>query len=118
MPALRRSQIRPHLAGDRNQCPGCLELFNSLTAFDAHRTGAFGRLATAGNYIPSTRRCLSEAEMVARGMSRNARGFWITRIRAAFEPRRYLDTTHAENAADSPLRTAAIGIVEPEQEST
>jgi hypothetical protein len=56
------------LSGDRNQCPGCGEFFNSTFAFDKHRTGAFGK----------DRRCLTVAEMQDKGMDRNAAGFWIS----------------------------------------
>jgi len=30
-------------------------------------------------HTPSTRRCLSAAEMLAKSMARNARGWWMTR---------------------------------------
>lgn len=58
------------LHGHHNQCPGCAELFNSIGAFDRHRVGRFG----------VDRRCLSETEMCARGMTRNAAEFWITAV--------------------------------------
>jgi hypothetical protein len=67
-------QVRRRLAGDRNQCPGYGEFFNSTHAFDAHRTGAFGKPGE-----PARRRCMSVAEMQATGMTLNAAGFWITR---------------------------------------
>lgn len=57
-----------NLTGDRNQCRGCSEFFNSTFAFDKHRTGDFGK----------DRRCLTTNEMEARGMSKNAAGFWIS----------------------------------------
>jgi hypothetical protein len=53
----------------RNQCPACGECFNSIAAFDRHRTGRFG----------VARRCLTPDEMRAQGMALSARGFWITR---------------------------------------
>lgn len=56
------------LSGDRNQCRGCGEFFNSSFAFDKHRTGSFGK----------DRRCLTAMEMSAKGMSKNAAGFWIS----------------------------------------
>lgn len=59
----------PH-GSDRNQCPTCKGLFKSLSGFDKHRTGSF----TTG-----TRRCRSEAEMEAAGMSKNSKGYWITK---------------------------------------
>jgi hypothetical protein len=56
------------LTGDRNQCGSCAEHFNSTFAFEKHRTGDFGK----------DRRCLSPEEMLAKGMSKNAAGFWIS----------------------------------------
>ena len=55
------------LSGDRNQCQGCKVYFNSTAAFDKHRVGEFG----------GGRRCLSEDEMLAKRMDRNAFGFWV-----------------------------------------
>lgn len=60
------------LRGDHNQCPTCAEFFNSTAAFDRHRVGAFRADA---------RRCLTPSEMEAKGMARNASGFWIIRPR-------------------------------------
>lgn len=49
-------------------CRACGECFNSVHAFDKHRTG------------PATnRRCLDTAEMEKAGMSVNARGYWISK---------------------------------------
>lgn len=59
--------MRP-LKGDRNQCQGCKEYFNSTGAFEGHRTGKFG----------VDRRCRTPDEMIARGYSKNKDGFWIT----------------------------------------
>lgn len=58
---------RMKLTGDRNQCPTCRLYFNSTSAFDKHRTGAFG----------IDRRCLTAPEMEARGMTANEAGFWV-----------------------------------------
>tara|TARA_R110002126_G_scaffold47789_1_gene133696 strand:- start:450 stop:662 length:213 start_codon:yes stop_codon:yes gene_type:complete len=55
------------LNGDRNQCQGCKEYFNSTFAFDKHRIGQFG----------IDRRCMTTEEMEAKGMCVNAHGFWI-----------------------------------------
>ncbi len=54
------------LRGDRNECAGCGELFNSTHAFDKHRTGAHG----------VDRRCMSAEEMQERGMFKGSDGFW------------------------------------------
>jgi len=63
---LAQRASRPKLAGDRNQCPGCGELFNSNSAFDKHRTGAHG----------VDRRCLTAQQMLTRGMVLGADRFW------------------------------------------
>lgn len=60
------------LTGQRNQCQGCKEYFNSNTAFDKHRTG---------KHCNQTRRCMTPEEMMAKGMLKNAAGFWITEAR-------------------------------------
>ena len=57
------------LTGDRNQCPSCLLGFNSTPAFDKHRTGPFD----------GGRRCLTEVEMLAKGMAISSSGYWVTR---------------------------------------
>ena len=57
---------RLKLRGDRNQCPSCLEYFNSTRAFEKHRHGVFG----------VDRRCMTDAEMVDKGMVLGADGFW------------------------------------------
>lgn len=62
------------LTGNRCRCAKCGTLFNSVSVFDRHRVGSW---QDAGKY----RRCLSVDEMVARGWSQNARGFWIERQR-------------------------------------
>ena len=55
------------LKGNRNQCQGCKELFNSNRAFDKHRTGKHG----------VDRRCRTTEEMTRIGMSVNSEGYWI-----------------------------------------
>ena len=51
----------------RNQCPGCHVYFNSVFAFDMHRTGEHG----------VNRRCMTEEEMLGIGMRLNKDGYWI-----------------------------------------
>ena len=58
----------PKLIGHRSLCAACRELFRSVAAFDRHRTGKYG----------VDRRCRTAAEMLAKGMSRNAKGDWTT----------------------------------------
>lgn len=55
------------LGNDRCQCAGCGNYFRSTAAFDKHRTGKAGE-----------RRCRSTDEMLARGMVRNAGGWWVS----------------------------------------
>lgn len=57
-------------------CGECGEYFNSVSAFDKHRTG---------NYSDGTRRCLTQAELTAKGWAHNARGLWITSVYAREE---------------------------------
>lgn len=54
------------LTGDRNQCQGCKQYFNSTHAFDKHRTGEHGK----------DRRCLTPYEMTEKGMFVGDDGFW------------------------------------------
>ncbi len=75
--------IGSKLTGCRCRCGGCTELFNSIAAFDAHRVG-----------MPTKRRCLSPAEMVARGMTTNDAQFWITSRRSILAP------AHPRNGGD------------------
>lgn len=57
------------LTGDRNQCQGCKEFFNSTFAFDKHRSG---------DHAGGQRYCLAPEAMLAKGMDKNAAGFWIS----------------------------------------
>jgi hypothetical protein len=58
------------LTGDRNQCAACLQYFNSITAFDKHRTGEFSE----------GRRCLTTDEMLAQHFGKTSDGFWLSPI--------------------------------------
>ena len=55
------------------RCESCEKGFRSLSAFDMHRTGEYRRR----NH---TRRCLSTAEMQARGMRLADNGAWVTGV--------------------------------------
>jgi len=55
------------LKGNRNQCGSCRQYFNSVGAFEAHRTGKFN----------VDRRCRTVDEMKAIGMILRDDGFWI-----------------------------------------
>ena len=58
------------LTGQRNQCPTCGLYFNTNRAFDAHRRGKY---ASQGK--ESTRRCLTEAELLADWWGQGQDGF-------------------------------------------
>lgn len=58
------------LSGDRCRCNACGEYFNTTGVFDRHRQGPY-----------TARRCMSVAEMEAKGYSVSGRGFWIRRKR-------------------------------------
>lgn len=64
----------PKLTGRRCECTACGDLFNSESAFDRHRVGEFAGLGGT-----SSRRCLTQAELLASGWCRNGAGAWITR---------------------------------------
>lgn len=54
------------LSGNRNQCRGCNEYFNSNGAFDKHRVGRHG----------IDRRCMTPQEMLDAGFVIREDGFW------------------------------------------
>jgi hypothetical protein len=54
------------LTGERNQCQGCKQYFTRTSVFDKHRIGEHGK----------NRRCLTPAEMIAKGMFVGADGVW------------------------------------------
>ncbi len=71
-PAGGAPMIAQRLTGSRCRCSACGEYFNSVSTFDRHRHGGWqGRGAD--------RRCLTPAELRARGWTLNAHGFWIER---------------------------------------
>lgn len=55
------------LTGTHNQCGGCRRYFNSNYAFTKHRIGEHG----------VDRRCMTDEEMLRRGMFINATGWWV-----------------------------------------
>lgn len=73
------------LRGQKNQCQGCKKYFNSNTAFEMHRTGRHG----------IDRRCMTEEEMTAKGMSMNARSFWVSKSNDRFD-KEISDDTQAD----------------------
>ncbi len=66
---LHHNRRTPRLSArsDRCQCRACREFFNSTYAFDRHRVGQYG----------IDRRCPTIAEILSKGMAKNASGFWV-----------------------------------------
>src|SRR3546814_13315230 len=63
----------PRLTGNRCQCAACGLHFTSAREFDRHR---IGRYAALGQW-QGARRCLTVAELQARGWRTNEGGFWM-----------------------------------------
>ena len=66
-----------------NGCATCGENFGSVAAFDAHRVGKYLQTGTGeyegplDQWTPAKgRRCLTEAEMLAKGFVRNGHSSW------------------------------------------
>lgn len=70
-------------------CSACSAIFTCVSAFNRHRVGSFGEpiyaVSRSGKsrqvvgHTPHTRRCLTESEMLVKGMARNDKGWWMTR---------------------------------------
>ncbi len=82
------------LIKDRNECPSCGVMFETSDAFDAHRLGKF---ATASK--PSTRRCLTAAEMHEAGFRANQHGFMLSEVEHKYDPKLLL--VHAQSQSTS-----------------
>jgi hypothetical protein len=61
------------LTGHRCQCAACGKFFSRSSVFDKHRTGEYG----------GGRRCMTTAEMEAKGMRLTESGVWVGKARAA-----------------------------------
>ncbi len=85
------------LTGNRCRCPACGEHFNGTAGFDFHRVGEHG----------VNRRCLTVAEMTAKGYGRNTAGFWVTDSHAQRAARRTAGGVSGARAAD-PVPTASV----------
>jgi hypothetical protein len=67
------------------RCEVCGKVFGGESGFDRHRVGDFekghmGRRKGHKAYIvdsPNTRRCLTDKELEARGLSLDSRGVWV-----------------------------------------
>src|SRR5690348_5405941 len=72
----------------KSECSGCNLTFTSVSAFDMHRVGGWGDPIYATNakgkrgdtigYTKPTRRCLTEQEMLEKGMRKTEKGWWST----------------------------------------
>lgn len=91
----------PKLTGSRCMCRGCGELFNSTSTFDRHRTGTFAPLGAWAH----NRRCLTPAELEAKGWCRNGASFWIERPRQAA-------TAHTEGPPSPPGASGVQGALD------
>lgn len=63
----------PKLTGGRCQCPTCGRPFSSVREFDRHRIGSYAKPGK----MKGNRRCLTVAELEARGWRTNPRGFYM-----------------------------------------
>lgn len=61
------------LGNRRCTCSTCGEFFNSVSAFDKHRSGPW-----------TNRTCLTADQMKDVGMIENAAGYWVTSINPRF----------------------------------
>ena len=63
-------------------CRACDQTFVSVEAFDFHCVGSYGEAIYEGHshrvvgYTPHQRHCFTVEEMVALGMTQNAKGWW------------------------------------------
>ena len=64
------------------ECRKCGEFFGGEGSFKKHRTGSYGVGVTSSNgvthYSKHERRCLSQDEMLNKGLVRNDKGLWTT----------------------------------------
>lgn len=87
------------------ECTACGEKFKSPAGFDKHRIGGWGDAIYKANkshdiigYTKPTRRCMTEQEMLAVGMSKNDKGQWIVQ---AYTPGTHKkDGDNVEEVAD------------------
>lgn len=75
------------MAATKSTCGGCGEVFASVAAFEAHRVGTYGepiyqmshtgRSRSVVGHTPSSRRCLTQKELLCLGMVPNDKGWWM-----------------------------------------
>ncbi len=84
---------RRKLRGNRNQCPTCEEYFNSIKAFDQHRTGSFS----------GTRRCLTVVEMQAKNFGKTKDDYWLCPV--TLKDRERLNRIRTKSKKPAPITT-------------
>ncbi len=99
LPVAQNGIDEPKLSGDRNQCSSCLAYFNSITAFDKHRTGKFD----------GSRRCLSTDEMLAKGLGKTNDGFWLSPLKPEDRERLARVRAKSRNNGERPLSLSQEG---------
>jgi len=67
----------------RCECMACGKVFGSITGFDKHRVGRYS--------FDNTRRCLSDKELIAKGLHKNPDGVWRSELSRAFALRKLAD---------------------------
>lgn len=77
------------LTGERNQCGACHQYFNSTSLFIKHRVGEHGK----------DRRCMTPAEMEAKGWKKNQAGFLIAN---SFPRHKFQTSTPQPDATQEP----------------
>ena len=85
LPETGKGIPRRKLKGDRNQCPVCDEYFNSIKAFDQHKTRSFD----------SIRRCLTVADTQAKNFRKTKDDFWLCPV--ALKDRKRINRIQAKS---------------------
>lgn len=93
LPETGKGIPRRKLKGDRNQCPVYVEYFNSIKAFDQHRTGSFD----------SIRCCLTIADMQAKNFRKTKDDFWLCPV--ALKDRKRINRIQAKSKKPSTVTT-------------
>jgi len=94
----------------KSTCVACGEVFKSTAGFDKHRAGGFeepiyepratGKTLKVVGYTPHSRRCMTVTEMLAAGMLKNDKGWWIT---SAYEQSAHADAGEEEEVLDGSI---------------
>lgn len=103
----------------KSQCAACGEMFTCLSAFDMHRVGSYsqpiyapsrsGKSQRVAGRTRSSRRCLTEREMLAKGMVKNDKGWWMTRASEAHWKEEADTREEAEMSVEERLHALGYG---------